>query len=206
MTTRWRSTILGGGLGLYLVGLGCLTGAVLAQHDEAKNKFRSYLMRPEPDTPVGRESDDVPWTGPIRRVDEALARKNVNAAEQAWLDAFGAALKSRRWDGMVEAGDAYLRLGGLGGFSKAAEAKARQIYLAALFRARQQESLDGVLRTAEAFAALGDSELVNRCLRIAQSLAARARDAQARERVREVVDRLTNQTLGSVSLATGGEE
>jgi 16S rRNA (cytosine967-C5)-methyltransferase len=95
----------------------------------------------------------------------------------------------------------------LGGeFFQAAGGKGRRIYLAALFRARQQESLDGVLRTAEAFAGLGDRELVDRCLRIAESLAARVPDAQARERVREVAERLTNQTLGSVSFATGGEE
>lgn len=206
MTTAWRSTIIGGGLALYFVGVGFLGAAVLTQHDEALRTFRSHLGDPELKAPAGPEASNAPWTGPIRRVDEALAQKKVNAAEQAWLDAFGAALKSQRWDWMLEVGEAYLRLGRLGGFSRAAEAKARQIYLAALFRARQQESLDGVLRTAEAFAALGDRELVDRCLRIAESLAAQARDAQARERVREVVDRLTNETPGSVSFATGGEE
>jgi hypothetical protein len=41
------------------------------------------------------------------------------------------------------------------GFKTAAVAKARTIYLAALFRARQEASPDDVLRAAEAFAELG---------------------------------------------------
>jgi hypothetical protein len=46
--------------------------------------------------------------------------------------------------------------------------------MAALFMARQQASLDGVLRVAGAFSRLGDHETVQRCSATAQRLAAAA--------------------------------
>ncbi len=56
-------------------------------------------------------------------------------------------------------------------------------------RARPQASVDSVLRTAEVFAALGDHEAVERCLRQAERLAAENGDGQALERVRAFADR-----------------
>ncbi len=50
-------------------------------------------------------------------------------------------------------------------------------------RARPQASVDRVLRTAEVFAALGDHEAVERCLRQAERLAAEGCNGQALERV-----------------------
>lgn len=198
MSTRGRMTILGGGLGLYLVGLGLLGVAILNQHDEALRKFRSYLADRDVKAPVERRPNDTPWAGPIQKVNDALAQEKVSAAEQAWLDAFAAALKSGRWEAMVDAGDAYLRLGAPAGIPRAsAEAKAQRIYLAALFRARQQSSLDGVLRTAEALAALGDREGVEQSVRIAEALAAQGRDAQATNRVRALRERLAARQLSA---------
>jgi len=46
-----------------------------------------------------------------------------------------------------------------------------------------------VLRTAEAFAAVGDREAADQALWVAEELAAQARDAQARDRMRAVADR-----------------
>ena len=54
------------------------------------------------------------------------------------------------------------------------EARARANYMAALFMARQQASLDGVLRVAGAFSTLGDHETVERCIATAERLAAAA--------------------------------
>jgi len=125
----------------------------------------------------------APWATHIRLMDEALAEKNVTAAEGAWHDAYLAAVGSRLWLGMVEVGDASLRIGAAAGFRKTAEATARRAYLAALFRARELASLDGVLRTAVAFAALGDREVAGQCLRIAESLAREAQSDKARSRV-----------------------
>jgi len=125
-----------------------------------------------------------PWVGPLQRMNTALASKNVTAAEEAWHDAHRAALGSRqRWDGLIEVGEAYLRIGEVANERQAAQPTARRLYLTALLRARQQGSLDGVLRTAEAFAALGDREVVMQCLRVADQVAERARDPQAHARV-----------------------
>ncbi len=125
----------------------------------------------------------APWAAHIREMDEALAKKNLNAALRAWDDAYLAAIGSRFWEGMIEVGDASLRIGAVAGLGKAAQATARRSYLAALFRARQLASLEGVLRTAEAFAALGDDEVVEQCLRIAENLARQARSPKASNRV-----------------------
>ena len=125
-----------------------------------------------------------PWTVPLQRVDTALASRNVRAAEEAWHEAHRAALWSRqRWDGLIEVGEAYLRIGEVANGRQAPKKTARRLYLTALFRARQQGSLDGVLRTADAFAVLGDRETVTQCLQVADQVAERTRDPQARARV-----------------------
>ena len=122
------------------------------------------------------------WTGELLKVESALERGDVSAALTAWIDAYGAALRSRHWEGMVAVADVYRRIGQVGGFTPQATAKAREIYLAALFRARADGSVEGVLRTADAFAALGDWEVVERALAVAETVAARNPDAQARVR------------------------
>jgi hypothetical protein len=132
---------------------------------------------------------DVAWQVQLARVDAALARNDLAGAEILWAEAYVAAIKSRHWEGMVAAGDIYRRLGGLGGFRKLADAKAREAYLAALFRARNRGSLQGVLRAAQAFAELGDPEVVEQCIRVARSVAARSWNPRAEERVRTFVER-----------------
>lgn len=131
-----------------------------------------------------------PWTTHLQQVTGALAKQDPGAAKRAWHEAYTAALASRRWEGMVEVGDALRRIGDASGSGKAVEGRARRLYLSALFRARQAGSLDGVLRAAEAFSALGDHEVVARCLRIAERLAADQRDTQARDRVLLLAERL----------------
>lgn len=138
----------------------------------------------------------IPWTAHLQKMDDALIKDNVSAAVRAWREAHAAALGSQRWKSMVEVGDAYLRIGEAVEFRRAFVPKAREIYMAALSRARQQGALDGVLRTAEAFVALGDREVVEQCVRIAEDLAARARDAQARARVNAVAQRLASRFAG----------
>ena len=49
---------------------------------------------------------------------------------------------------------------------------ARDAYMTALIRARRDRSLDGVLRSAEAFRELDDRTVVEQCLHIAAQLAA----------------------------------
>jgi hypothetical protein len=136
----------------------------------------------------GREG---PWTPYIRAVDDALGRSDAEAADRAWREAYGAALGSLRWEGMLAVGDAALRIGQVSRHRQTAVATARNAYLAALFRARQQDSLDGILRTAEAFVDLGDREMVEQCLRLARDVTSRgAEDGAADPRVRALAARL----------------
>jgi len=104
-----------------------------------------------------------------------LAGENVHAALRAWDDAYGGWLTGQRSEDLVELGDAYRRLGD--------DPRARATYLAALASARKREGLDDVLRVVEAFAELGDRELTERSLRIAELLAAGDAEAQADVRV-----------------------
>src|SRR4029453_14957634 len=127
---------------------------------------------------------DVAWQVQLGRVDAALG-----GTESLWGDAYVAAIKSRHWEGMVAAGDTYRRLGELGGFRKISDAKAREAYLAALFRARNRGSLEGVLRAAQGFAELGDQAVVEQCIRVARSVAARSWNPRAEERVRIFAER-----------------
>jgi hypothetical protein len=130
------------------------------------------------------------------RVDQALARRDVAAALEAWQSAYELARRTRSWRGLVEAADAHLRIGAGAGASAAAAPRAREIYLAALSRARAERSVDGVVRTAEAFAALGDREVTELALRIAASLADRTHDPAAATRVETAREQLLRPAFG----------
>jgi hypothetical protein len=80
---------------------------------------------------------------------------------------------------MVSAGDLYRRIGEATGLRRSFDTKAREAYQKAFFRARQQASVDGVLRAVEGYAALGDTQMVGVGLRVADRLAIRDAEAQA---------------------------
>ncbi|OLD77184.1 MAG: hypothetical protein AUG87_05575 [Candidatus Rokubacteria bacterium 13_1_20CM_4_70_14] len=125
-----------------------------------------------------------PWTEHIHAMDQALTERNATTAVRAWRNAYAAALATPGWRGLVEVAAGSLRIGAIPGFGKASEARARETYWLALFRARQQGSLNGVLDAAEAFGALGDGAMVEQCLRVAEGLAALHSDKGAADRVR----------------------
>ena len=120
-----------------------------------------------------------PWSPAIKQVDGALARKEYSVALRAANDAYSLALGTSRWDGMVLAGDLYRRIGDATGLKRSFESKAREAYQKAFFRARQQSSVEGVLRATEGYAALGDTQMVGLGLRVAQRLAGGDPEAQA---------------------------
>jgi hypothetical protein len=130
------------------------------------------------------------WTSHVRESREALARKNLGAALRAWQEAYDAALGSRRWEGMLEVGTLALRIGEASGSPPAMAARAHRLFLAALLRARQEGSLEGVLRAGEAFWELGDRQVVARAVRMAEHLARQSRDAGARERAEALARRI----------------
>ena len=109
----------------------------------------------------------------LATVDQTLARHDVSGAVATWQDAYGAALASRGWEGMIAVGDAFLRIGAEAGSSRGSRPNARQAYLNALIRARRDGSAAGMRRTAEAFAALGDEAIAAQCFRVADQLATR---------------------------------
>jgi len=126
---------------------------------------------------------DAPAYVHFQRADDALAAGDVVLALRHWHEGHAVAMASRRWEGLVEAGDLYRRIGARGGFHVAAVARARECYLTALLRARGERSLDGVLRATEAFVDLGDEAVVERGLDIARQVAAHDADPRGRERV-----------------------
>jgi hypothetical protein len=112
----------------------------------------------------------TPWTLHIAAVDAALRAGDLTAAAAASSEAYRAALASRRWEGLVEAADAHLRVTEAAGAPQAGVPRARELYLAALFRARDARSLDGVIRVAQAFDRLGDREAADHAMRVAQRM------------------------------------
>jgi hypothetical protein len=116
------------------------------------------------------------WTTPLGRVDTALDEGDSAAALSWWHEARAAAIRSGQWEGMIEVGDAARRFAG-------GRTRARQAFLTALFRARQQRSLDGVLRAATGFGELGDRDTLAQALRMAERAAGPDPRAQARVQV-----------------------
>lgn len=125
-----------------------------------------------------------PWTPRLEAMDSAITSNDASAALLAWRHAYTAALDQPGWRGLVVVAGAALRIASIPGFRKAAESRARESYWTALFRARRQGSLTGVLDAAEAFSALGDRVMVEQCIRIGERLALLTGDAEAAERVR----------------------
>lgn len=133
---------------------------------------------------------DAPWAAHIKAVDEGLENKDIQTAEFEWHRAYLAALGARRWEGKADVGDAALRIGEVTGSLKISQAKARRLFLAAFFLAREQGSVEGVLRASQAFIALGDREVAAQCLRTARDLATRKGDAEAIRRASEMEGQL----------------
>jgi hypothetical protein len=127
------------------------------------------------------------WREHVRAVDRALGKQDLEAARRAWDSAHLAAVESLSWEGLLAAGQACLRIGGADGGRAAAEPVARRAYFAALYRACRENSFEGILRTAEAFAVLGDREVVEECAGLAEL---QVNGEQRRRRVAAVIGRL----------------
>jgi hypothetical protein len=149
------------------------------------------------------KSKDMLWVAHLQRMDEALAHGDVSAAVRARDDAYSAALGSRRWEAMGDAGDASLRLAQLPSARAAMVPEARRAYLSALFRARHQRSIDGVLRVAEAFAALGDRDAARQALVMASTMTGGTQQAEIAERMRAIRERLEGRVPTAVGDGSG---
>jgi hypothetical protein len=155
-----------------LVGLAALMVAVLV----LALAFVEVLIADDPDA-VALHA----WTAPLSQMEAALDRGDTAEARSAWREARAAAIRSRQWEGMLAVGDASRRFGFEG------RARAREAYLTALFRARREGSLEGLLGAAAAFGELGDREVLVHALRLAERQG--GRDPFVRTRIRRIVDR-----------------
>jgi len=139
------------------------------------------------------DRDAASWDQYIQVMDDALTRGDLNAAEMARQEAVLAARASRRWDAMTAVGDASARLMRSPGASPALGAEARRIYRWALFRARQQGSLEGVVRVSEAFIELDDREAARDGLAMATAMLTGGEAHDDADRVKALSDRLDDQ-------------
>lgn len=169
----------GGSLMVPRAGEGALRGARAAVHGE--------LERLESFVPAGRDRDDGLWRAYLDLVEKELERGHLDVAVRVWQDAYGAALGSGSWESMIAVGDAFVAIGRAAGSPAGARMNAREAYLTALIRARRDRSVDGALRTAEAFRQIDDQAVVEQCFHVAALLA--VGDEQALQRVREARQR-----------------
>lgn len=142
---------------------------------------------------------DAPWADYVIAANQAVAVKDARGATWALGHAFNAAKGSRGWDGLLVVGDAALRAGRALDLERTTLPQARRAYMMALLRARDAGAIDGVLRACHAFATIGDRQVVERCVDVAEGLATRSRDSRALAEVRAVAERLTDR-----SFAAGG--
>jgi len=133
---------------------------------------------------VGAATTDASQTA-LEAMDRALAARDTSGAEMAWRNAYGLAVRSRRWQALLAAGEGSLRIGNGLVVKQPYQARAREAWWASLFLARAQHSVDGVLKVADAFEGLGDTDVVVQVLHIAESLAVADSSGETRKRVLE---------------------
>ena len=149
-----------------------------------------------PDRVGGEEPPPSRWAGHLQAVDAALDRRDISAAVHEWHQGYAAALRIRTWHGLIEIGDAYLRIAEVAAFRGSAKPVARHLYLEALVQAKSQRSPEGALRAAAAFDRLGDRGVVEQCVRVAEASARWLRDAKALHQVADARERLSLQAIG----------
>lgn len=117
------------------------------------------------------QPDSVPaWVQRIALVDEALGRADLSRASYQWREAYGAAVKSGRAEGLIAVGDRAIRISQLMGGSGYFFTEARYVYMYAAHRARAERSRETILGIAEVFEKLGDTERAEQVRRIAASV------------------------------------
>jgi len=117
------------------------------------------------------QPDSVPaWVQRIALVDEALGRADLSRAIYEWREAYGAAVRTGRSEGLIAVGDRAVRIAELGGGSGYFLTEARYVYVHAALRARAERSRETILGIAQQFDKLGDTERAGQVRRIAASV------------------------------------
>jgi hypothetical protein len=110
------------------------------------------------------------WVQRIALVDEALGRSDLSRATYEWREAYGAALRNGRADGLIAVGERAVRIAERASGSGAFRREASEIYVHAAFRARAERSRETILGIAQLFEALGEPEKAEQVRRIAASM------------------------------------
>jgi hypothetical protein len=109
------------------------------------------------------------WRPAFDRVNEAVDRRDPDAAADAWREAYAAVVAARSSQALLDLGDARLRIADLTGAPHSL-ATVRSLYRDGFFRARSERSVTGMRRAAAGFAALGDGDAAQACLSAARQL------------------------------------
>ena len=160
------------------IGLALLLGVVVLSMSPVGSSTNPARPRhvEEGGAPGHRPTTDVvDWRAHVALVDQALAQQDVSAALRAWQDAYGMGLASRRWDAMLDVGDAFVRIGHASGTAEGFKPNARQAYLVAFQRAQRDRSAEAVRRVAVSFERIGDEEIAALIRRVAAERSADAR-------------------------------
>ena len=112
----------------------------------------------------------VLWADSLTVMDEALRRGDVALARKARYRAYLEARHSRSVDGLLATGHVAMRLRYVVPDRPTMEAQAREAFVEALLRARDQDSLNGVLAATEGFRTLQDRRLVAQGVRVAREM------------------------------------
>ncbi|SRR5712692_2447556 len=110
------------------------------------------------------------WVQRIALVDEALGRSDLSRAIYEWREAYGAALRNGRSEGLIAVGDRAIRIAERADASGYFLREAREVYVHAALRARAERSRNTILGIAELFEKLGDTERAEQVRRIAASM------------------------------------
>ena len=121
----------------------------------------SVFVQPDP-TPA--------WVQQIALVDEAIRRVDRSRAIYQWREAYGAAVRSGRSEGLIAVGDRAIRIAELAGESGYLLTEAKYVYVHAALRARAEHSRDTILGIAAVFEKLGDMERAEQVRRIAGNM------------------------------------
>ena len=108
------------------------------------------------------------WVQRVALVDDAIERSEVSRAVYEWREAYGAAVRTKGSEALIAVAERAIRIAELSGGSGYFVNEARYIYLHAAGRARAERSRETILKIAEAFDRLGDTERASQVRRLAE--------------------------------------
>jgi hypothetical protein len=120
------------------------------------------------DRVVFAEPERAPaWVQRIALVDAALGRADVSRAVYEWREAYGAATRTKGFEGLIAVADRAMRIEKLSGGSSYFRTEASYVYVQAALRAHAQGSTQAIRDIADKFEKLGDTVRATQMRRLA---------------------------------------